>query len=732
MNTLYRIVAAFCCMMLLAGCDKDDESAFIGQDNYITSFKLALEENYFTVVLAGDSLIVNTIESRTLEGATANVVLSENATIQPDPTGISDWDNAHSFVVTAFNGSQRTYHYVVKKEKIEEIKQGSFTLRTQTEVDDFGALGVKVLNGNLTFIDENNQEDPITSLAALQTLEEVKGALTVSTKTLTSLTGLENLRAIGSFSIKQTFKLEICNFPELEHVYGDFIGSSIGTLQEVCLPKLISIDGDFTLQGIQRLSSIVVSELESVEGKIDWSINGDTKDFKAISFPKLKYIGGAFDTHNGFNHVQKIDFPELTRCGGIIWMEMIEGVDLQTQSSMIALEEFNCPKLTEITGEALIFIYKMEVLSFPELTYAETLAIGGPDRWAGGESPLAEINLPKLKEVKNIKLGYLPKLNDLECLNTLETVTGTLLLRNMNGLSSVTFPASLTNVNELAVADIPAVTKLNLKGMGVKGVNMISKSTTPFKLTADDVIEGSLTLNGLFELVGMKEVKGNVTIEMSSPVSEAIELLPNTEIVGGDFYFNYYYNTTGSINFPALTSIKGTCKFTSLAPVTATKLKEVGKDLTYDKNENDPGRVAEFSLPALTSVGGDFRIYTGRVSACTAGVFPVEQGVPFDIDMKSLTTIGGILEINTGLTGGYPSPNSPSNRLANLDGFSNLTSVKGVKITKQAALRSFKGLEKAIPSFTAYDWVLDVVGYMPTYQELAKDGLYEDPSLSNN
>ena len=143
MKKLYSILIAACCAALLTGCEKDDESAFIGQDNYITSFKLALGENGFSALISGDSLIVHTVEGRELNGATATVSISENAKIYPDPAAVSDWDNAHSFVVTSFNGRQRIYQYAVKREKAEAVKKGNFTLTTQTEVDDFGTWVLK-------------------------------------------------------------------------------------------------------------------------------------------------------------------------------------------------------------------------------------------------------------------------------------------------------------------------------------------------------------------------------------------------------------------------------------------------------------------------------------------------------------------------------------------------------------------------------------------------------------
>ena len=85
MKKLYSILIAACCAALLTGCEKDDESAFIGQDNYITSFKLAWGENGFSALISGDSLIVHTVEGRELNGATATVSISENAKIYPDP-----------------------------------------------------------------------------------------------------------------------------------------------------------------------------------------------------------------------------------------------------------------------------------------------------------------------------------------------------------------------------------------------------------------------------------------------------------------------------------------------------------------------------------------------------------------------------------------------------------------------------------------------------------------------
>ena len=107
--------------------------------------------------------------------------------------------------------------------------------------------------------------------------------------------------------------------------------------------------------------------------------------------------------------------------------------------------------------------------------------------------------------------------------------------------------------------------------------------------------------------------------------------------------------------------------------------------------------------------------------------YPQDQGVPFDIKMPSLAVIGGVLKIHTHEN---PSTSSrPSNRIANLNGFSTLSKVSGVDIYRQAALRNYTGLKKALTSFTTDYWKLANVGYKPSYDDLVKGGKYIDPTL---
>lgn len=720
MKKFYNILIIAYCAVLLAGCEKDDESAFIGEDNYITAFKLTLGENGFSAIISGDSLIIHTVEGRELNGATATVTVSENATIYPDPATVSNWDNTHSFVVTSFNGKQRIYQYTVKREKVEAVKKGNFTLTTQAEVNDFGTLGVEVLDGNLTIgiartsMDVVEEEDPIKTLSPLETLQEVKGTITLYSFGSNDLTGFDNLQQVGSISIPQTYTgLKSFILPKLQTVLGSISIPGVTnamSLKTVYMPKLTSVAGDMIFEGMKTINSFLVPELQSVLGNISVGGNGGTDNLEILSFPKLEEIGGHLSLYQFTG--KNIDCPNLVRCGGFNWDQT--GANIET---------LIFPKLEELSGTSTLGtnMMKLKKIEFPELNYIETIEFRSMNN-------LKEIDIPKLKQVNNLSLCNMSALENLDCLKTLETINGILRLENLTGLTvPFAIPSTLTTLNGLAISNIPGVTELDLRGTGIQDIEINNNSSDLFKLAADDVVEGSLTLNGLFDLTGMKEIKGDATINIPNMTENIdIDLLSNTETVRGNFTLTYNA-TTGTINLPALISIGGACKLKVKALITAPKLTTVGKELIYDKGGTDNMTVPEFSLPELKNIGSDFFIYTGHVATCAPNTFPVEQGSPFDIKMPALTTIGGILKIHTNETA-FTSTR-PSNRLANLNGFESLTNVKGVDIFRQAALRSFYGLRNAIHSFTADDWQVQQTGYMPSYEDLAEGDKYIDPEL---
>lgn len=715
MKQVLITLSAVCFALLFTGCSKDNDWAFEGDDNYITSFKLTLDgDNVISAYIVGETITVTIPEEFSLAGAIASISISENAKIYPDPVEIEDWDNEQTFVVSSYNGKQNIYRYTIRRETAEPEKEGNFILFSQTDVNNFASLGIEKLNGNLTIgksgslSDSTDPDDPITSLAPLALLIEVTGNIIIYACPDDYSAGFMSLQRVGSIKVPQSnYRLKEFIFPELVEVYGDiyYPQYNASKVTAVYMPRLVIVGGNLEIGGLQTLASFSVPELKIVMGYLSIRGNGTMGTIEKLSFPKLEQVSDKIDIYAYPGTT--INAPLLKTCGGLV----LQGCSNMVEMEMPALEQlFGTSKFSSCNS--------LKKISLPKATYIENIELNGL-------SNLEFLEIPELKTSQNINFYNLTKLANLSCLGSLVSVEGTLSLQNLSGLTEAfSLPASLTNIGELVVSNLPGLTELDIRGTGIKSVGITTTSTTPFKLTADDVMEGSLTLSGLFELSGMKEVMGNVSITMSS-TTNAIELIPNMETVNGNFTLTYNY-TTGSLNIPSLQTVGGNCKIKTRAILTLPKLKQVGQSMTYDKGGSaDNGEVSEFTLPELTTVGGDFIIYTGHTMAGLT--YPQTQGIALDIKMPKLTVIEGILKIHT-----HENPSTstrPSNRLANLNGFSPLSKVKGVDIYRQAALRNFEGLKNAIGSFTADDWVLSLVGYIPTYEDLAVDGKYIDPAL---
>ena len=185
---LAAAVFAFC------GCnDKEENQPFAGIDNHITSFALTAKDGtVYRAALVGDEIVVSIPRNVSLEGATADYERCEQAILYPDPARITDWDNEHRFRVMAYNQTLRDYAYSVKR---NDVTAGSVALPTQADVEAFAATGATVIEGNLTIGDFSACDDPVTDLAPLAGLTDVRYNIVVGNSFAgEKLSGLENLR----------------------------------------------------------------------------------------------------------------------------------------------------------------------------------------------------------------------------------------------------------------------------------------------------------------------------------------------------------------------------------------------------------------------------------------------------------------------------------------------------------------------------------------------------------
>ena len=177
-------------LTFLVGCE-DDNDPFVGSDNFITSFKLKQGENSYEALLRGDTIILATPDGVVLSEVTPDIVCSENSSIKPDPSTITNWEEQIYFVVTSHSGAERRYLYVPEKKAL--TFEGIVMLNTQEEVDAFGAKGLTRIDGSL-IIGRQTGRDTIRSLEALSTLKRVTSDITINQLFMGyELTGLDNL-----------------------------------------------------------------------------------------------------------------------------------------------------------------------------------------------------------------------------------------------------------------------------------------------------------------------------------------------------------------------------------------------------------------------------------------------------------------------------------------------------------------------------------------------------------
>ena len=235
---LAAAVFAFC------GCnDKEENQPFAGIDNHITSFALTAKDGtVYRAALVGDEIVVSIPRNVSLEGATADYELCEQAILYPDPARITDWDNEHRFRVMAYNQTLRDYAYSVKR---NDVTAGSVALPTQADVEAFAATGATVIEGNLTIGDFSACDDPVTDLAPLAGLTDVRYNIVVGNSFAgEKLSGLENLRSAGGLVLgtattplttAQDFDVVL---PALESLGQLSVNGN--TVAKLDLPKLVS------------------------------------------------------------------------------------------------------------------------------------------------------------------------------------------------------------------------------------------------------------------------------------------------------------------------------------------------------------------------------------------------------------------------------------------------------------------------------------------------------------
>ena len=666
--TIYALLLA--CFLGVWGCD-DDNDPFTGTDNYVVSFRLTQNGEVLKAALTGDSIILKAPVGVSLAGASAEVMLSENARIMPSPDSVANWNEEALFEVTSASGVGRVYHYFVVRESVPV--EGSVTLATQEEVDAFGESGVTEVGGNL-IIGRSGSEEVITSLLPLNKLVRVGHDLKITEAyTGIDLMGLENLEEVGSLLITAKGDIDQIYLPALKKVGLDLTVQN-NLAQEFVCPLLEEVGRNFTLAGTVR--KLDVGSLKTVDG--DMAISGFAMD--RVSFPRIARVGGTLTV--GLADSYTVDFPALEKCNAL-------NVKPTTGSAVFSvMNALNMPLLKEIPGALSIGSCKLVETNFPVLESVGSLALDGSD--------IRVIRFPALKTiVGNCTLNELQYVNNLDGFEVLATVGGSFTITNLATLKNVRLPATLGEFSELKLTNLEGLETLDVSAVKAQTLTLEGSTLTKVSLVGGEVFPGILKLacsstkvvTRFPPMSGIKEVGG---IDLSGAKTLAECEITSIRKVNGDFTTGTsmaYLNSCKKFVLADLEEVTGNftlSKMPAVEEVNIPKLQKVGGNVEIFPFSTT---CTVLDVPALESVGGKMTIYSWA------------SYVPFtELSFGSIKSIGSTLTIMVT----PPLPMYANNDITNMDGFATLESVKEVTINFQSALTSYAGFKKAIDTIEKF------------------------------
>ncbi|MBE9600965.1 hypothetical protein [Pedobacter sp. MC2016-24] len=692
---LYMMLA----IVLLGSCKKD--SLFKGTDNNITAFELNQGDVVLKGAISQNNIVITAPENMVLTGATPKVLLSEKASIQPDPASISNWDEAHEFVVTAHNGSQTTYSYKVERNIIS--REGDVVLLSQADVDALAALKLTAINGSLT-IGKASGEDKITSLDALSGLKSIAYDLNINpTYTAKDLSGLKNLEQVGAIQIGALEKLETLELPKLKTVMLNLVVNGAG-VKTIKLPELLKIDKGLQLISLLSLTEINFPKLKSIVQNI--SIQGSYAPslLKSIAFPELENMEGDLIISQ-WTQLASIQFPKLKKVNELSVIGFAE------------LKAFEAPQLKNILAN--LEISHNEKMSTLDLSGLQTVAGGfrlqnlpelknldGLKSLTSVQGDLFFYTMPGIKNMNglkslvsvggNVMLSGFNVLEDpnLEALANLKKITGTLTISETPFKKFTGF--GLTEISSLSIFgyNVSTIEEIDVTKLNILTNITLSNISTNVKLKGKDSYDCGLTFDQAnVTLEGFKEVK-DFTYNMSSADLKPVQTITVAKVKNNLTLGIYGFS---KLSLPNLEEIGKASRITvsSKMELDLPALKKSGS-LEIAATQMDV-----LNFPALQTIDGDCSINTANY-----------QGSMGDLKLPALTSINGTLKLF-----GYSSYYT-NTKMANLNGLSALSSVKRIEISYNVALNDFTGLKKAIASIAASNWVVSGNKYNPSYDDM--------------
>ncbi len=601
-----------------------------------------------------------------------------------------------------------------------------------------GLNAITTINGNLGIVDNNNSIT-LTSLSGLENLTAIGGYLEIKyDDDLTSLSGLENLTSIGGYLAIQ-YNDNITNIADLENLTSigeHIIISNNDVLTNLSgLENLTSFEGSLDIEYNYNLRSLTgLENLTSLGGSLDIFNNDSLRSIAVLE--NLTSIGGSLSIRNNDNLTSLSGLENLTTVGGFMTIKNSSNL-----TSIAALEN-----LTSI-GRYLV-IDNNDML--PNLSGLGNLTTVGE-----GLEIYSNDNLTSISDLANItSLGdYLfirsnENLTNLSGLENLTAVGGSLLIQFNDNLTSIAVLENLTAIGEnLTISNNANLTSLN----GLENISSIEQSIL---ISRNDVLTN---LSGLENLTTVGE---RLSINNNDNLTSISEI-ENITAVGESLLIYNNDNLTNLSGLENITAVGGNLTILSNDTLTSIaaleNLTSIGGYLWLDDNDV---LTSLGGLENLTSIGGYLKIEDNDMLPNLSGLenltsigdylwIEANAGLTSLGGLENLTSIGDYLWIyaNESLTSLSGIENitavegnlsiSNNDSLQNLDGIENLTAVGGIlRITYNDILTSLSGLENLRSigedlkitnnpelSFCAYRTICNIIGDGITTTDISDNAL---------
>lgn len=681
-----------------------DDSDFNGSDSYISSFQLKQGDITLNASISADQILISAPDNLALSGATVKVILSENASIDPKPETITDWDTDRSFVVTAHDGTKNTYNYHVQRNA--SSLEGDIVLLTQEAVEEFAALKLTQVNGNLT-IGAATGADSIHSLKSLSALKTIGFSLNIKpTYAGKNLEGFENIEKIGSLQIGDVKQLKNVDFPKLKSIMTD-LNIVRGSVKYLNFPELKNIDKGLQIQYTDTLTSMSFPKLQSVVENVNIEASWSTNKLEAVNFPSLEKVGGKVNVSQ-WQQVTEVKFPLLKNAVTLSVLSLAKAttVSFPQLASVYDMTVSACYVLTDMDFSSLKTVsgnFRIENINIANMGGLKALTSIAGEFYASNLSGLKSSKEMTLKSVGGrIYISSWPVLEDnIDGLSSLNQIGGDIIISQIPFKKFSGFALTKANKISLYGNDLTSITEIDLRNVTMTGLEL-NNISSDFTLKGKDVCDYDVTWSdcNIGNVTGFKEVKSLNFSTYSNTITEAT--LNIAKVTNGLTLSAYYLE---KVNLPYLTEVGG--QFSLSSPPKEIELPLLVK---LGSGNLTVSSMKKFSLPALKTVEGNLTIASGNYNGDQLE----------EISMPSLTTINGTLDVS-----GY-SNYYGNTKLKNLNGFSALKSVKGIKIAYNTSLTDFSGVKNILSSITASSWVVTYNGYNPTFQDM-QDGKYVKP-----